>query len=279
MSLKAFTHPRIVVLGPTTTAMEAARAMDSNRIGTVVVQDKGRVVGIVTDRDLALRVVGAGRDPNATKLSEVMSPGVATLSVDASRAEAIRIMKTRNVRRIPIVDGERVVGMVSVDDLLLDEAASFDDVAEIVRAQIGEGGPVSPRRRRTLEARAQATYWRLMGELRAEAKLETSEQAEAAMDAALPLLMNRLIPGEAEDLAAQLPSLLRERLPLSRGPDKSITRQTIEAEIARRLDVPAGRAAEILRAIGTTLARNVSEGQIEEVRAQLPEDLRAIFPG
>jgi len=268
----------MVVLDPATSAMEAARAMESNRIGTVVVQEKGRLVGLVTDRDLALRVVGAGRDAKETKLAEVMSPGVAALPVDAGRMEAIRIMKARSVRRIPLLEGERVVGMVTLDDLLLDEAAPLEEVAGIVRAQIGEGGPVSQRRRRAAEARAQGTYWRLMGELRAEAKLETSEQAEAAFDSALPLLMRRLIPGEAEDLAAQLPMLLRERLPLPQGPDKSITRETIEKELARRLSVTPQRAGEILRAIGTTLARNVSEGQIEEVRAQLPEDLRAIFP-
>jgi uncharacterized protein (DUF2267 family) len=117
-----------------------------------------------------------------------------------------------------------------------------------------------------------------MSELRAEAKLETGEQAEVALDAVLPLLVRRLIPGEAEDLAAQLPSLLRERLPLPDGPDKRVTRESIEAELVRRLEVAPERAAEILRAVGATLARSVSPGQIEEVRAQLPEELRAIFP-
>lgn len=279
MSLRAYARPRMVILDPSNTAMEAARAMESNRIGTVVVQEKGRVVGLVTDRDLAVRVVAAGRDAKETKLDEVMSPGVAALPVDASRTEAIRIMKTRGVRRIPLLEDERVVGMVTLDDLLLDQAAPLEDLAGVVRAQLGEGGPVNQRRRRAAEARAQSTYRRLLNELRAEARLETSEQAEEACDVALPLLMRRLVPGEAEDFAAQLPLLLRERLPLPQGPDKSVTRELIETELARRLNVPPQRAAEILRAIGTTLAHHVSEGQIEEVRAQLPEDLRAIFPG
>jgi uncharacterized protein (DUF2267 family)/CBS-domain-containing membrane protein len=269
----------MVVLDPAASAMEAARAMQSNCIGTVVVQDKGRLVGLVTDRDLAVRVVGAGRDANATSLADVMSSGVAALPAEASRMEAIRAMKARNVRRIPLLDGERVAGMVTLDDLLLDEAAPLEEVAGIVRAQLGEGGPVNQRRRRASEARAEGTYWRLMSDLRAEAKLETGEQAEVALDAALPLLVRRLIPGEAEDLAAQLPSLLRERLPLPDGPDKRVTRESIEAELVRRLDVAPERASQILRAIGATLARSVSPGQIEEVRAQLPEDLRAVFPG
>lgn len=279
MTLRAYARPRMVVLDPATSALEAARAMESNRIGTVVVQEKGRVVGLVTDRDLAVRVVGAGRNANETSLADVMSPGVAALPPDASRMEAIRTMKSRNVRRIPLVEGERVAGMVTLDDLLLDEAAPLEEVAAVVRAQIGEGGPVNQRRRRAAAARAEGTYWRMMNELRAEAKLETTEQAEVALDAVLPSLLRRLIPGEAEDLAAQLPSLLRERLPLASGPDKSVTRETIEAELVRRLDVAPQRAAQVLEAIGATLARNVSPGQIEEVRAQLPEALRTIFPG
>ncbi len=279
MTLRSYARPRMVVLDPAATAMEAARAMQSNRIGTVVVQERGRVVGLVTDRDLAVRVVAAGRDAGATALSEVMSPGVAALPPEASRMEAIRTMKARNVRRIPLVEGERVAGMVTLDDLLLDEAAPLEEVAGIVRAQIGEGGPVNQRRLRASEARAEGTYGRLLNGLRAQAKLESSAQAEAALDAALPMLLRRLIPGEAEDLAAQLPSLLRERLPLPDGPDRSVTRESIEAELARRLDVAPERASEILQAIGATLAKSVSPGQIEEVRAQLPEDLRAIFPG
>src|SRR5690606_12935905 len=172
MSLKAYVRPRMIVLDPSTSAMEAARAMDSNRIGTVIVQEKGRLVGIVTDRDLAMRVVGAGLDGNATTLAQIMSPGVAALSPDASRMEAIRVMKSRTVRRIPLVDGERIAGIVTLDDLLLDEAAPLEEVAGIVRAQLGEGGPVNQRRRRAAEARAEGTYWRFMGELRAEAKLD-----------------------------------------------------------------------------------------------------------
>ena len=279
MTLRSYVRPRLVVLGPAASVFEAARAMEGNQIGTVVVQERGRVTGLVTDRDLALRVVAAGRDPKATSLADIMSVNVATLPPAASRMEAIRTMQQRNVRRIPLVDGERVAGMVTLDDLLLDEAAPLEELATVVRAQLGSGGPASPRRRRASEARAEGTYWRLISELRAEASSRTSAQAEVALDIGLASLLRRLTRGEAEDLAAQLPSLLRERMPLADEPDKAITRAVIEAELVRRLDVAPERAASILNAVGATLERNVSAGQIEDVRGQLPGEMRNIFPG
>lgn len=279
MSLRAFRWPRLVVLNPSTSALEAARAMENNEIGTIVVQDGGRVVGIVTDRDLATRVVGHGRDGGATPLSEVMSRDVAALSPDASRMDAIRLMQERNVRRIPLVEGERIVGIVTLDDLLLDEAAPLDELAAIVRSQLGQGGPADPRRRRAREARAEGTYWRLINELRANASLETTAQAEMALEVALTSLLRRLTPHEAKDLIAQLPSLLHAQLQrLPDGPDRQITRAAIEDELMHRLEVEPPRATDILNAVGRTLEQNVSAGQIEDVRGQLPEELRSLFP-
>jgi CBS domain-containing protein/nucleotide-binding universal stress UspA family protein/uncharacterized protein (DUF2267 family) len=277
MTLRSYAGGRLVVLGSSATALEAARAMDSNHIGTVIVQDDGRVVGLVTDRDLAVRVVGAGGDATSTRLSDVLSRNVATLSPAASRSEAIRLMQKRNVRRIPLVDGERVVGIVTFDDLLLDEAAPIDELAAIVRGQLGRGGPAGRARRRS-EARAEGTYWRLLNEMRANANLETTAEAEVAVEVALAGLLRRLTPDEAKDLLAQLPLLLRSRMPIADGPDKQITRESIEADLVRQLDVAPHRAAQILDAFGATLACNVSAGQMEDVRGQLPERMRSIFP-
>jgi CBS domain-containing protein/uncharacterized protein (DUF2267 family) len=280
MSLKWYVRPRLVALKPSTSVLEAARAIEANNIGAVVVQDRGSLVGILTDRDLAVRVVGQGLDPNATTLGEVMTQGVATLSPADSQASAVRLMHRRNVRRIPLVDGERFVGMVTLDDLLLDEAAPIDLLAGIVQAQIGEGGPAaarSPARRRSA-ARAEATYGRMVNKLRADAALETSEQAEIALEVVLESIVRRLTPDEADDLIAQLPSLLQPTLHAAPpGPDKLITRETIEGELARRLDVELSRAAEVLAAVGATVAESVSAGQVKNVQGQLPESLRGVF--
>jgi len=273
----------MVVLKPTSPVLEAARAIENNNIGAVVVQDEGQVVGLVTDRDLAVRVLGRGLDPRTTTLAQVMSAPVAVLSPTDPQSDAIRVMQQRNIRRIPLVEAERLVGIVTLDDLLLDEAAPLDELAAVVAAQIGDGGPAaslrSPGARRRA-ARAQATYGRLVNQLRAGADLESSEQAETALEVVLESLVRRLTPQEASDLIAQLPSLLQPTLrALPPGPDKQITRQTIEAELAERLDVASDRAAQVLDIVGAGIALTVSPGQIQDVKGQLPEGLRGILTG
>jgi uncharacterized protein (DUF2267 family) len=271
----------LVVLKPTSSVLDAARAIDDNRIGAVVVQQQGRIVGIVTDRDLAVRALGRALDPNDTKIADVMTPNPVTLTPADTSADAIELMQKHNVRRVPLVEQERVVGMVTLDDLLLDEAAPLDELAAIVQALRGEGGPAgsarSPARRRS-GARAQATLGRLLNKVRVEAGLETSDEARTAMDVVLASLMRRLTENEAEHVIAQLPSLLQP--PLRRqpaGPDKSVTRSAIESELARRLELSADRAAQVLAAVAATVAQVVSPGQMADVRGQLPPELAALF--
>lgn len=141
MSLKWYRRPRMVALNANTPVLEAARAIESNNIGGVVVQNKGRVVGLATDRDLTVRVVGQGLDSKTTPLSAVMTSPVLTLSPADSQRDAIRLMQERKIRRVPLVEGERLVGMVTLDDLLLDEAAPLEELAAVVVGQLGEGGP------------------------------------------------------------------------------------------------------------------------------------------
>jgi len=278
MSLRWYRRPRLVVLNPKDPVLDAARAIERNNIGAVVVQDKGHVAGIVTDRDLTIRVVGQGLDPTTTKLAEIMTTPVVVLSPRDSQTDAIRLMQEKTIRRIPLVEAGRIVGMVTLDDLLLDEAAPLDELAAIVEAQIGEGGPASPVKARSA-ARAESTYRRLLNQLQMNAGLETAAQAESALEAVLTALVRRLTPDEAKDLIAQLPSLMKSTLSaLPLGPDKTVSRQTIEADLVERLQVIPARAEQLMAAVGATIAESVSTGQIQEVRNQLPGDLRGIFP-
>jgi uncharacterized protein (DUF2267 family)/predicted transcriptional regulator len=274
---------RMVVLGSDRPVLEAARALESNRIGAVVVQDQGRVVGILTDRDLATRVVARALDPRQTRIGEVMSSSLLTASPSDRQDDAIRLMRQRNVRRIPLVEDGRLVGIVTLDDLVLDEAASLDQLAGVIEAQIGEGGPApsagsAAARRRG--ARAQATYGRLLNQVRADAGVLSAEEAETALLVVLGSIVMRIMPGEAEDFIAQLPSLLQPMLrALPPGPDKLITRETMEEELRAQLGVDAARAAEIARSVGAIIAQMVSPGEILEVQNQLPVEMRSLLGG
>jgi len=101
------------------TAADAARMMADDGIGALPVCDAdGRLSGVVTDRDLAIKIVAEGRDPDSVRLSDLLDGGeVVTIGADDSAEEAIRTMKDHAVRRLPVIDGTALVGMVSQADI------------------------------------------------------------------------------------------------------------------------------------------------------------------
>jgi CBS domain-containing protein len=110
-------NPRTV--SADTTLDDAAREMSQDDIGAVLVKENGSV-GILTDRDIVVRAVAEHKDPSATKVSDVATHDVASLTPDQSVDDAIRIVREKNVRRIPVLDGDKPVGIVSIGDLAIE---------------------------------------------------------------------------------------------------------------------------------------------------------------
>jgi CBS domain-containing protein len=111
---------------PTASVLEAVKQMDARNVAAVLVMEKGKLAGIFTERDLLKRVVAKGRDPAAAKLAEAMTPDPVTVSADAHPVEAMRLMRERGFRHLPVVRGGRVVGVVSIRDFVGDEIAEFE---------------------------------------------------------------------------------------------------------------------------------------------------------
>lgn len=119
MSLSRFTRP-VVVASEGEPIASVARKMRDMRVGSVVVTRKDRPIGIVTDRDLALRVVAEERNASATRVADVVTYGPFVLQENDEIETAVRSMREHGVRRLPVVDSEgRLIGMVSADDLVM----------------------------------------------------------------------------------------------------------------------------------------------------------------
>ena len=117
MQLARFEHGTVIA-ELDETAGAAARRMRDFSVGCVVVVRDSRPVGILTDRDLAIRVVSEGRDAETTLVSEIVTYEVATIPRDACIETAVRIMSERGVRRLPIVTDEgKISGIITADDL------------------------------------------------------------------------------------------------------------------------------------------------------------------
>ncbi|MEM4635202.1 MAG: CBS domain-containing protein [Candidatus Nitrosocaldus sp.] len=95
----------------------AANVMKERARGSLVVVDDGKPVGIVTERDIVRRVVAEGRSPSATKVGDIMSTPLISVGPEATVAAAVRVMYENGIRRLPVVENDRVVGMLTVTDL------------------------------------------------------------------------------------------------------------------------------------------------------------------
>jgi CBS domain-containing protein len=116
------------------TARVAAQRMSSRNVGSLLVVDaRRRVLGLITDRDLAVRVVGAGCDPHLTRIADVMTPHPDTVSEETSVEDALAVMRARGVRRLPVLGpGGALAGVVSVDDILVLLAQEFGELSRLI---------------------------------------------------------------------------------------------------------------------------------------------------
>jgi CBS domain-containing protein len=102
---------------PSTTVLEAAKKMAQEDVGSIPVVEGNRLVGLVTDRDIVLRVIAEGRDPMSTTLRDFASTRLETVAPDDDLDSALRKMASAQVRRLPVVEGDRLVGVVAQADV------------------------------------------------------------------------------------------------------------------------------------------------------------------
>ncbi len=127
-------HPIVVDAG--TSVSDCAKVMERREIGAVGVTSDGALTGVLTDRDIVLRLVARGKDATTTPAGEIATPNVVTASAETSIVDAVRTMSQRAVRRLFVVDESgRPTGILTVDDL-----TAIRDPDSVVAAQLGEWG-------------------------------------------------------------------------------------------------------------------------------------------
>jgi CBS domain-containing protein len=114
---------------------EVAVKMKELNVGAIPIVDQEKLVGMITDRDIVVRGV-AEKHPGSTKVEDIMSNNLITISADASTKEAARLMAEHQIRRLPVVDGERLIGIVSLGDFAIHELT--DDQAKVALTEISE---------------------------------------------------------------------------------------------------------------------------------------------
>jgi len=107
----------VACLNPDSTVLEAAQLMQKHNVGSIPVCDESGVVGIVTDRDIVVRNIAHGKDPRTTPVRDVMTSQVTTVGPDADLKAASATMSEKKIRRLPVVENNQLVGIISLGDV------------------------------------------------------------------------------------------------------------------------------------------------------------------
>jgi len=118
------------------TALEAAQLMTINHIGSVVVTRSAQIIGIFTERELMMQVVGKGREPDKVKIKAVMHTDHLKIDLDASCEHALEIMKERRCRHLLVFNGDEFVGLISLRDIVVLTLQEKDDLIQQLEGYI-----------------------------------------------------------------------------------------------------------------------------------------------
>lgn len=241
--------------------------MKDNHVGCVLVVDHHRrLVGIATDRDLALALARPDIDPAATTVAEVMTDVVGTCAEGARSIDVLCTMKQYACRRVPLTRDGRPVALVTLDDLLVDGTAKIDDLREIVAAQLGmparhkpagsiRPGPPNDAEGRRREARVDHVWRDVVRDVGERTGLASKEAAETALKIVVGMMCQKLHPDDARGLCAALPAFLHAHASAdAEAPAEPITMDAIGAELHRRLDLPPDAAVDILLSVCDAVA-------------------------
>ncbi|HOQ75516.1 MAG TPA: CBS domain-containing protein [Thermoclostridium sp.] len=117
MKVKDIMTRNVAYINPASTVVEAAQLMQKHNVGSVPVCDESGVIGIVTDRDIVVRNIAHGKDPHQTPVRDVMTSEVTTVSPEAEIRDVFGIMSEKKIRRLPVVENNRLVGIVALGDV------------------------------------------------------------------------------------------------------------------------------------------------------------------
>jgi CBS domain-containing protein len=144
LKVREIMSPNPLTISADATVMRAAKAMEKHDASCVFVKSKGKIVGIITERDITRRVVGKGLSPKTTKVKSVMTFQIVVTPPDTSIEEALKVMTTNKVRRLPVVDEKGdMIGLVGTADVAKALAEKAGYSTSLITAMTKETPPPS----------------------------------------------------------------------------------------------------------------------------------------
>ena len=135
MIVRNVMHKDVVTIRPNLSLREASKIMSKFGIGSLVVVEDENLVGIITSTDI-IKAIAEGKDVDNTLVSEVMSKDVITVDPDESLEEAVEKMMERNIKRLPVVEGGKLVGIITASDIIVVEPKLIEGIANLLSLKL-----------------------------------------------------------------------------------------------------------------------------------------------
>lgn len=137
MTLRDIARPReeLVSVTKDTPVTELAIQMRERTVGSVIIEERGKPVGIVTDRDLAMKIVATGTDPRDLTAADVMNGNTITVDVDDGVFDVCRTMRESGVRRVPVMENGELAGILTLDDIIVLLEDELHDLSAVIRSE------------------------------------------------------------------------------------------------------------------------------------------------
>jgi len=132
MKVKNAMNRKVFVANPDVTVKEAAKIMTHYRIGSLIVMEDKKVIGIITELDILWKVVAGGLDPETTQIKDVMTKNVITVQANQTVEEAAELMVEKKVKKLPVLDDHKLVGIVTATDLISFQPKLIDALAKML---------------------------------------------------------------------------------------------------------------------------------------------------
>jgi CBS domain-containing protein len=135
MLVKDVMNTNVVVAKADATIREASEVMNKYDIGSLVVVKDSGIAGIITEHNV-LESVAAGRNPDETKIAEIMSPEVVTVAPDSTVEQAVDLMVKHKIKKLPVVDGDKLMGIITASDIIVVEPKLVASIANLISMKL-----------------------------------------------------------------------------------------------------------------------------------------------
>ncbi|MCS7105709.1 MAG: CBS domain-containing protein [Candidatus Aenigmarchaeota archaeon] len=136
MLIKDVMNRNVIATKPETSVREAAKIMSKYHIGSLIVLEDEKIAGIITEGDILKKVIVEGKDLDETKVRDIMTEKVITISPDKTIDDAVKIMTEKKIKKLPVVDNDKLIGIITASDIMVVEPKLIEAIASLISLKI-----------------------------------------------------------------------------------------------------------------------------------------------